>query len=248
MPAGRPHGRNDPSLMSSLEAALREVRRPGLLELSWNWRWELGVLATVAAAGGLIAGQVGLLGLGVTAGAGLTAGAATLLCWPSARRWLAARARCVITPHRVRAGCVNAWVQTRSGRLPFVLATSATSYGEQVRLWLRAGLTAADLDAARDVLAAACWATEVRVVPSPRHAHLVTLEVIRRPHPERVRPAPGAWPSPRRIAGGDGLGGTDERDTASWPGEAFPPPRLSPDDDRAGQGGRNAAPVPADRW
>src|SRR6202012_2033489 len=119
------------------------------------------------------------LGLAVTAGAGLTAGAATLLCWPSARHWLISRAWCVITPHRVRAGCVNAWVQTRSGRLPFILATSATGYGEQVRLWLRAGLTAADLEAARDVLAAACWATEVRVVPSPSRAPLVTLEVVR---------------------------------------------------------------------
>lgn len=76
----------------------------------------------------------------------------------------------LITPHRVRAGCVNAWVQTRTGKLPFILATTPMADGERVRLWLRAGLTAADLHAARDVLAAACWATEVRVSSAVRAA------------------------------------------------------------------------------
>jgi hypothetical protein len=130
MAAGRPHGPNDPSLMSSLETAVTEVRRPGL---------------------------------------------------------------------RVRAGCVNAWVQTRGGKLPFILATTPTAYGEQVRLWLRAGLTPADLQAAKDVLAVACWATEVRVIPSASRAQLVTLEIVRTRYPERARPTPEAWPSFRDV-------------------------------------------------
>lgn len=221
MPAGRPHGPNDPSLMSSLETAVRQVRRPGPAELAWNWRWELGILAVLAVSSGLITSAFGLIGLIVAAGAGLAVSAAALLLRPPARRWCTARAWCLITPHRVRAGCVNAWVQTRSGRLPFILATTPTAYGEQVRVWLRAGLTAADLAAARGVLAAACWATEVRVVPSASHAHLVTLEIIRTRHPERVPPAPDAPPAPRRMAG-DGLGGTEERDTRRWPGSLTP--------------------------
>ena len=73
---------------------------------------------------GLIASAFGLLGLFVATGAGLAASAAALLLLPSARQWCIARAWCLITPHRVRAGCVNAWVQTRSGRLPFILATT----------------------------------------------------------------------------------------------------------------------------
>jgi hypothetical protein len=226
MPAGRPYGPNDPSLMASLESAVKEVRRPGPVELTWNWRWELGALAVLAVTCGLVASAFGLSGLAAAAGAALAASAATLLLWPSARRWCTARAWCVITPHRVRAGCMNAWVQTRSGKLPFILATRPTAYGEQVRLWLRAGLTAADLEAARGVLAAACWATEVRVVPSPNRAHLVTLEVIRTRYSERVPPAPATWPPPPRVAG-DGLGdpesaGLDgsERDTLRWPGLA----------------------------
>ncbi len=48
MAAGRPHGPNDPSLMSSLETAVRKVRRPGPAELAWNWRWELGIFAMLA--------------------------------------------------------------------------------------------------------------------------------------------------------------------------------------------------------
>jgi hypothetical protein len=224
--------------MSSLETAVREVRRPGLTELAWNWRWELGVLAALAAPSGLIASVFGLLGLSVAAGAGLAASVATLLLWPPARHWCIARAWCLITPHRVRAGCVNAWVQTRSGKLPFILATTPTAHGELVRLWLRAGLTAADLDAARDVLAAACWATEVRVVRSPSHAHLVTLEVIRTRYPERLQPTPQTRPFLRRGAG-DGLGDTEGRDTPRWPGDATPRPRFSPEDSKSDHDGRS---------
>jgi hypothetical protein len=222
MAAGRPHGPNDPSLMSSLETAVTRARRPGPAELTWNWRWELGILAVLAVPAGLITSAFGLLGLCAATGAGLAAGAAVLLR-PPARQWYVARAWCLITPHRVRAGCVNAWVQTRSGRLPFILATTPTAYGEQVRLWLRAGLTAADLQAARYVLAAACWATEVRVIPSPSHAHLVTLEVVRIHQSERVRPTLEAWPFPRQGAG-DGRGDTEERDTRRWPGDLMPLP------------------------
>ncbi|HEY6492143.1 MAG TPA: hypothetical protein VIZ43_02645 [Trebonia sp.] len=245
MAAGRPHGPNDPSLISSLETAVREVRRPGPAELAWNWRWELGLLAIVAGPLAFIASELGLLGLAVTAGAGLAVGAA-LLCWPPARHWIVARAWCLITPHRVRAGCVNAWVQTRSGRLPFVLSTSPTAYGEQVRLWLRAGITAADLHAARDVLAVACWAAEVRVFPSPSRAHLVTLDVIRGGHPDRVGPTTATWPLPRHGAG-DGLGDADERDTWRWPGASLPSPRFSPENTQAEPDGRSQAPVPDDR-
>jgi hypothetical protein len=235
MAAGRPHGPNDPSLMSSLEMAVREARRPGPTELAWNWRWEFGILAVLAVSAGLIASEFGLLGLAVTTGAGLAASTAALLCWAPARQWCIARAWCLITPHRVRAGCVNAWVQTRSGRLPLILATTPAAYGEQVRLWLRAGLTAADLRAAKDVLAAACWATEVRVVPSTRHAHLVTLEVVR------------THPFPRRVAG-DGLGETEEPDTRRWPGDTVPPARSSPWESPAEPDWRGRAYVPDDRF
>jgi hypothetical protein len=98
--------------MSSLESAVREIRRPGPLESCWNWRWELGILAATA---------------------GLS------------------------------------------------------------------GLTAADLFAARQVLAVACWATDVRVIPSVQHAHRVTLEAIRNQYQERTRPTASGWPYSRHV-------------------------------------------------
>jgi hypothetical protein len=106
-------------------------------------------------------------------------------------------------------------------------------YGERVRLWCPAGITAADLIAAREILAAACWATEVRVSPGIRYAHLVTLEIIRNSHPERTEPTPHGWPYSNRVAGdspGDGLEDTDERDPYRW---RHPPDRLSPADETA---------------
>ena len=201
MAAGRPRGPNDPSLISSLETAVREVRRPGPIRLAWSWRVELGMLAAIAGLSALIADSVGLIGLAAVAGAGLAVGAA-LLCWPPARKQIFARAWCVITPHRILVGCANAWVQTRRGRLPFILYTAGTDVGERVYVWCRAGITAADLLAARHVLAGACWATEVRVIPSTRYAHLVILEVIRNPYAERAVPTPNGWPIPRHVETG----------------------------------------------
>jgi hypothetical protein len=215
MPSGRPQGRNDPSLISSLETAVRQVHRPGPISLAWNWRIEFAIVAAVTGLSIAITGSIGLIGLAAVSGAGLAAGAA-LLCWPPARNRIIAWAWCVITPHRVRAGCVNAWVQTRSGRLPIIWSTTPTDYGERVRLWCPAGITAADLTGASEVLAAACWAAEVRVATDARHAHLVTLAVIRTSHPERTGPTPSGWPRPRRVAG-DGAGEPDERDTPRRP-------------------------------
>ena len=200
MASGRPRRPNDPSVMSSLESAVREVHRQGPVEFCWHWRWELGILAVTAGLSAAIAASLGVLGLAVTAGAGLAA-AGALLRWPPARKRIVARAWCIVTPHRIRVGCVNAWVQTRRGRLPIVLYTAPTDYGEQVQLWCRAGITAADLFAARHVLAAACWAAQVRVIPSLRYSHLVTLEVIRNQHSERMGPTPQGWPFSRYVEG-----------------------------------------------
>lgn len=221
MASGRPRRPNDPSVISSLESAVREIRRPGPLESCWNWRWELGILATVAGLSVLIAASFGLIGLAVAAGAGLAAISA-LVCWPPAREWMVAMAWCVITPHRIRVGCVNAWVQTRRGRLPVILYTVPAGYGQRVQLWCRAGITAADLFAAREVLAAACWATQVRVIPSAQRAHLVTLEVIRRRYPAPTRPAPQGWPHVRH-AESDALDDPEEPARAGVWGE--PPAR-----------------------
>jgi hypothetical protein len=194
MASGRPRRPNDPSVMASVESALRAVPRPGLFGLAWHWRYELGLvtgLAAVGLASGYMLGAAWLIAIAVI-GLVLLAGG---LAWPPSRRRLVARAWCVITPHRIRTGCAHAWIQTRNGRLPTVLYTTPTAFGERVTLWCRAGISHGDLEAARDVLRAACWAADVRVVASARYAHVVVLEVIRR---LPAGPPPGeavsAWP------------------------------------------------------
>jgi hypothetical protein len=194
MPAGRPLRPNDPSVITNIETALTPARRPGPADLAWHWRWEIGTIAVLAGFTTMIATSLGLLGLIVAAGAGLAA-LGTTMCWPPARARFVARVRCVVTPHRIRKGCASAWVQTRDGNLPVVMSCTPADYGERVRLWLPAGLTADDLFLAREVLAVACWAAEVRVLRNAAHAHRVTLEVIRVPIPERTRPfSHQTWP------------------------------------------------------
>ena len=55
---------------------------------------------------------------------------AAALTWPPSRRRFTARAWCVITPHRVRTGCAQAWIHTRDGHLPVVLYTVPAGFGE----------------------------------------------------------------------------------------------------------------------
>ena len=107
---------------------------------------------------------------------------------------LVARAWCLITPHRVLTGCRHAWVQTRDGRLPVILYTTPAGFGERVTLWCRAGITHGDLEGARDILRAACWASDVRVVASARYAHVVVLEVIRHLPPGPPGEVIAGWP------------------------------------------------------
>jgi hypothetical protein len=74
------------------------------------------------------------------------------------------------------------------------------------------------------VLAAACWATQVRVIPGAQHAHLVTLEVIRNQYPERTRPTADGWPYPRPVEAG-ASGDPEEGARAG----AWREPSLGPD-------------------
>jgi hypothetical protein len=122
MAHGRPRQPNDPSVMSSVEAALTAAARPALLARTWHWRYELALLGGVLSGTTSIGVVLGPGWLAVTAAAGLAAIAAAL-AWPPSRQRLIARAWCIITPHRVRTGCNHAWVQTRDGRLPVVLYT-----------------------------------------------------------------------------------------------------------------------------
>ncbi len=172
-----------PDAAESLGLALARRPRPNPLVVLWRWRYE----AAVVALGAAMVLALGPRSAGVVAVAALAVGAG-VAAWPAARRLALARLWCVITPHRIRAACAEGWLHSRSGRIPAVLWTSARPYGEAVTLWCRAGTTAAQFDSHRAVLAAACWASDVRVERLPRRPYLVRLHVVR-------RPAPRGWPT-----------------------------------------------------
>jgi hypothetical protein len=163
-------GRYLPELLSEL----RPVRRPSLIVLLWRWRWELllglGVPVAATAAGLRFGWAWPLAAIGVVAG--------LLTAFPAARRWLAAHARCIITAHRIRAGCEQAWIQTRYGKLPAILLISPQAFGERAYLWCPAGISPADFAAASELLCAACWAADITVTISSRHRHIVILDII----------------------------------------------------------------------
>jgi hypothetical protein len=175
MPSPRP--RSTRQAWAGLEFGLGTVARANPIVAAWRWRYELLATAGLAAI---------WMALGPATVAAVTVGLAVALAAtaavPAGRRYLVGRAWCVVTPHRVRVGCAQAWIHSRSGKIPAVLFTMRQPFGERVYLWCRAGTSAADLATARELLAAACWADDVRVARSPRHAHLVTLDVIRRGH------------------------------------------------------------------
>jgi hypothetical protein len=167
--------RRQGALLAELQQSLRPVARPNLLVLIWRWRYELVLLASLPAVIILLMARVSW----VWTLTGVSVVAATLANWPDARSWLFAHARCVLTAHRVRTGCAQAWIHSRYGKLPIILLTSPKPFGERVHLWCRAGTCLEDFESASGILRSACWAHDVHISASARYPHIVILDVIR---------------------------------------------------------------------
>jgi hypothetical protein len=204
----RAHRRRERLVLAELENRLWPRRRASMFGYLWWWRYELAIALGAPAAFVLV---IRGLGAGPAAvGALLTLGVCCL--WPPARHAVVTAAWRVITPHRLRAAFVQARIYSRNGRLPTIVRTSCEPFGERVTVWCHAGVTAADLRSARDVLAAACWAADVRVTGDSRHAHLVTLEVIRRGSIPEGPPDSGDYSFPNEDHPGRPLPGNDSLD------------------------------------
>lgn len=161
-------------LRADLESIVAAAPRPSAPVLLWRWRYEI---AAAMAAAGLVIMLVAALGaewatISLAALAGLLSPP-----WPA---WVTERLWCVVTPHRLRSGFVQARIQTRRGRLPVIVRTTPEPFGERVRVWCPAGISAEDFRSARDTLRAACWARDVRITRDERQSHRITLDVIRR--------------------------------------------------------------------
>ena len=171
----RAHRRNQANLVADLERVLRPGRRATVIGYAWWWRYEIGIVLGLGIGLYLLASAVGIgqavLGVALTS--------LVLGTWPASQRVLAATAWRIITPHRLRVGCVHARIHSRTGRLPTILRTTQQPFGERVLVWCPAGTSVADFRSARRILAAACWAAHITATSDDQHAQLVTIDVIR---------------------------------------------------------------------
>ncbi len=179
-----PRPRSTRQALAGLQYALGTVAPANPLVFAWRWRYELimgiGLPATL-----IVLGDIPVM---LAAYAALAVLVSAALIWAPARRLLLARAWCIITPHRVRVGCAQAWIHSRRGKIPIVLLTTRQPFGERVHLWCRAGTSAIDFTSAQPLLTAACWARDIRVNGNERFAQLMTLDVIRHVPPGQSQP------------------------------------------------------------
>lgn len=162
-----------------LQLLFAPVSRPNPFVIAWRWRYELVGFCGLAAGLRAAADAEGAAAL-IVAAAAAVAVTGLVSLFPPARRLALARAWCIISPHRIRTGCAQAFVHSRAGKIPVVLLTRAQPFGERVLVWCRAGTSPQDLESAREQLAAACWARDVKITRNARFAHLVTIDVVRR--------------------------------------------------------------------
>jgi hypothetical protein len=92
---------------------------------------------------------------------GLVVGVPALV--PPVRRRLIALVWCVIVRHRLRVCFAQFIVANQSGSLPLILWARPTPVGERVWIYLRPGLSVADLQGRLEKIAVACHASSVLV-------------------------------------------------------------------------------------
>jgi hypothetical protein len=151
------------------------VVRPLPATLLWRWRNEGAALTAVALVWWSCAVVAGPL-VAFTVMTGLLA---VLSGVRPVRRWIVGWTWGVMTPHRIRLACAEAGVVSPRGKLPAVVFTRRTPYGERVYLWCPPGLDPVDVAAARPAIAALCWASQVTVLATPQFPAVAVLEVVR---------------------------------------------------------------------
>jgi hypothetical protein len=161
-------------------------RRFNPLLALYRWRYELGLVALVA---GLV--QLGRTTHWVVPWAIVLVVGVGLAVWPRTRRMVGDRVRSVVVQHRLRTAFRELALTSWSGRAPAIIWAAPCPEGLRVHVACPAGVSAADLGAEREALAAACYAVDVRVERDPRHATVVVLVVV-----TRVPPVPGPIPYP----------------------------------------------------
>jgi hypothetical protein len=142
----------------------------------WRFRTETTLLITTSTGMWELARAVTLTWALITVAATFT----VVMALPWSRRFVTARAWCVLTRHRIQKACWELRMHTRSGRLPLILRIYPTQVGVRAWIWCRAGICAADFEERAKEIAAACYARQARVEASKRWGHLVCLDIVRR--------------------------------------------------------------------
>lgn len=135
------------------------VRVWPVLRLIWWW------LPEILLASGLLTGWVTLANhtstLATLAVVTLVVGLPAAI--PASRRALVAWAWCLIVRHRLRVCFAQFIVANQSGSLPLILWAHPTPVGERVWVYLRPGLSMADLEGRLDRIAVTCHASTALV-------------------------------------------------------------------------------------
>ena len=178
--------RDEAELGRGLAGMATPARRTSLPVALWRWRKEIAILTLITIMAISVASTFGLPWLIV--GVSVLAGALSPPWSTEFRAWLWQ----LVTPHLLRSGLFHARIQNRYGRRPMIMRVTREAFGEGVLLRCPPGVCAEDIEDARETLRAACRAADVRVTRDDLRAHLVMVDVIRRP----------AAIAPRTVAGG----------------------------------------------
>ncbi len=141
----------------------------------WRWRTELALASTAVAAAARLSRYLTPAGIAIAAAAAIT----ITMALPWTRRFVLARAWCVISRHRLQRLCFEARLHTRSGRLPLIMRIHPTKVGERAHIWCRAGICLEDFEAHKGEIRAACYARDARVTRNIRWSQLVTIDIVR---------------------------------------------------------------------
>ncbi|MEU4753358.1 hypothetical protein AB0F93_20530 [Micromonospora tulbaghiae] len=100
---------------------------------------------------------------------------------PVSRRFLVAWTWCLVVRHRLRVCFAQFIIANQSGSLPLILWAKPTPVGERVWVYLRPGLSLADLEGRLDRIAVACHASTALVErASDRNAAYLRFDIKRR--------------------------------------------------------------------
>ena len=164
--------RNNPYILDGLMANAHHSAA-GVL---WRFRTEVITLLATSAAVWQLAVAITIVWTLIT----FAALVAAVFLSPPVRRFIVARAWCVISRHRLQKVFFETRMHTRSGRLSLVLRIHPTQVGERALIWCRAGICFEDFEAHTGEIAAACYAREARIERSKRWAQLVQVNIVRR--------------------------------------------------------------------